>query len=306
MRINWTVQVNKFIAALMISIPAGLASASPARDIAPAPVSTVIQKTTSGFLAPGQWRLGFQSDYGVDEESLIGTELPSLLAGALNIYGKIGVWHNDHQRLTFGTDLVYASRQTLLWGGQRRSFDQLDILGLHPRLIFTQALSDRLLLHSAWEGGIDRGKLRLSEQGKKRLWRSKYPNGDYEARSGNGHPPPDDGRALEEDYSPTHRSVVLQSVLGLAQERFELTGEILRSPRETLLVSAHIARFSLEDLKARRLGLAVAQQWRSPSFGFRLGIGVLYQVLSGHDFDEEAIDDARFLPTTDLDAFFVF
>jgi hypothetical protein len=97
--------------------------------------------------------------------------------------------------------------------------------------------------------------------------------------------------------------LLLQSLLGLAQERFELTGEIQRSATETLVLAAHVARFNLADLRADRFGCSLSQQWRGPKVGFRIGIGVLYQVVSGRDLDDEKIDDGRFLPTADLDFF---
>lgn len=305
MQVHPTPTGINFVAALMISLLSGFATASQSEASDPEPTSTLIQKTTSGYLPAGTLRLGFQSDYGLSDRALIGTEMPALLAGAFNIYGKAQVWQNGRNSLSIGTDLVYTSRDTLLWGGQQDNFERLNIHGIHPRLVFTQALSSRLLLHSSWGAGWDRGDLELSDAGKRRLWRSKYPNGDYEARTGDGKPPSNNGQKLEEDFSITHRSLLLQSLLGFAQERFELSGEILRSPRETLLISAHIARFNREELKAQRLGLSLAQQWRSPRFGFRIGVGALYQVLSGRDFDDEAIEDARWLPTTDLDVFFL-
>ncbi|MDQ3235801.1 MAG: hypothetical protein M3Q07_28670, partial [Pseudobdellovibrionaceae bacterium] len=207
------------------------------------------------------------------------------------------------QSLSLGLDLVRMSRDSLFWGSQKDNFAKLNVTGIHPRLVFSHAISERLIVHSSWEAGSGKGEVELSEEGKRRLWNKKYPQADYDARDENGHPVRDDGTRIHENYSITHRSLLLQSLLGLAQERFELTGEIQRSPTETLVLAAHVARFDLADLRADRFGCSLAQQWRGPKVGFRLGIGVLYQVVSGRDLDDEKIDDGRFLPTADLDFF---
>jgi hypothetical protein len=292
--------VAKFIAALIICFCEGFATASPVIPPAESPASSLVFKTSTGFLEPRQWRLGFQSAYGTGPASLVGFDLPALLAGAPNVFGKAEIWSQGPRRVALGVDLMKVDRETLLWGSQKDQFERLDVVGFHPRLIFTQAFSERLLVHSSWEGGFERSKLQLTEKGKRRLWKSKYPKGDYATRDRDG---PDGSGSLQENYSVTHRSLLLQSLLGLGQERFEVTGEILRSPRETLVLAAHIARLQLENLEAQRLGFTVSQQWRGQSFGFRAGIGLMYQLISGTDFDDERIDDARFLPLADFDLF---
>ncbi len=294
-----------YVTALIISFCWGFATASLAQNEPLEPLSSLISKTTSGFVPEGRWKLGPQSEYGLSSRAALGIDISSLVAGAGNVYGRAKVWNNAHQSLSLGIDAVHMSRDTLLWGTQKENFAKLAVTGIHPRVIFSHAVSERLIVHSSWEAGVGRGDIELSEDGKRRLWNKKYPKSDYQTRDENGHPTREDGRPLPENYSITHRSLLLQSLLGLAQERFELTGEIQRSPTETLILSAHIARFDLADLRAQRFGFGLSQQWRGPTVGFRAGIGVLYQVVSGRDLDNEKIEDGRFLPTADLDFFFL-
>lgn len=291
--------------ALIISFCWGFATASQAQNEPPAPLSRLITRTTSGYVPEGLWKLGPQTEYGLSQAAGIGVDIPSLVAGASNIYGRAQFWQNGRQSLSLGIDLVYMSRDSLFWGSQKKNFEKLEVSGVHPHLVFSHAISDRLIVHSAWEGGIGNGDVELSKSGKRRLWNKKYPHADYDTRDFNGHPVREDGTRLEENYSITHRSLLLQSLLGLAQERFELTGEIQRTPSETLILAAHVARFDLADMRADRFGISLSQQWRGPRVGFRIGVGVLYQVISGRDLDDEVVDDGRFLPTADLD-FFVF
>lgn len=297
---------RSFLTALIISFCSGFASASPnGKEVVPLR-SSLLQKTTSGYLNEGQVRLGISSDYGLSDHLSIGTELPALAVGALNVNGKGRIWERGPRELSFGLDLIKIDRDSLLWGSEKDRIEHLDVLVAHPRLIFTQTLSHRLLVHTAWGKGFGRQELSLTEGGKRKYWRQKYPNGDYDNRRKDGHPTTADDSRLVENYNVTHRSLLVQSFLGMAQERFELTGEILRSPTETLILSAHIAQIRVEDLKAQRMGFTIAQQWRTASFGFRAGIGVIYQMVDGTDFDEERINDARFLPTGDFDLFFLF
>jgi len=289
--------------ALIISYCLGFATASLAQNEPVAPLSSLISKTTSGYVPEGAWKIGPETEYGLRGVAGIGVDLPSLLAGATNFYARGRVWQSGRQSLSLGVDFVRMSRDSLLWGSQKDNFSKLDVTGVHPRLVFSHAVSERLIVHSSWEAGSGKGDVELSDEGKKRLWKKKYPDADYDARNENGHPVRDDGSRIQENYSITHRSLLLQSLLGLAQERFELTGEIQRSPTETLVLAAHVARFDLADLRADRFGCSLSQQWRGPRVGFRMGIGVLYQVVSGRDLDDERIDDGRFLPTADLDFF---
>jgi hypothetical protein len=291
--------------ALIISYCWGFATASLAQNEPVTPLSSLVTKTSNGFIPAGRWKLGPQSEYGVTDAAAVGVELSSLLAGATNIYGRGKIWQAGRQSLTLGVDLVHMDRDTLLWGAQRDNFAELNVTGVHPRLVFSHAVSSRLIVHSSWEGGSGRGEVKLSEAGKRELWQRKYPQADYDSRDTDGRPTGDDGSRGQENYSIAHRSLLLQSLLGLAQERFEVTGEIQRTPTETLVLAAHVARFNLADLRAQRFGCSLSQQWKGPVIGFRLGVGLLYQVVSGRDLDDEKINDGRFLPSAELDFFVI-
>jgi hypothetical protein len=289
--------------ALIISYCLGFATASLAQNEPVAPLSSLMSKTTNGYVPKNVLKIGPETEFGVTTKAGVGVDLPAFLGGATNIYARGEVWQNGRQSLSLGLDLVSMNRDSLFWGSQKENFAKLNVTGVRPRLVFTHAVSERLLVHSSWEAGSGKGDVELSDKGKRRLWNRKYPDADFDARDENGHPVREDGSRMQENYNITHRSLLLQSLLGLAQERFELTGEIQRSPTETLVLAAHVARFNLADLRADRFGCSLSQQWRGPQVGFRLGIGLLYQVVSGRDLDDEKIDDGRFLPTADLDFF---
>lgn len=289
--------------ALIISYCLGFATASLAQNEPVAPLSSLLSKTTSGYVPDGVWKIGPETEYGLTPRMGIGVDLPAFVAGATNLFARGEVWQNGRQSLSLGLDLVRMNRDSLFWGSQKDNFAKLNVTGVRPRLVFSHAVSERLIVHSSWEAGSGKGDVELSDDGKRRLWKKKYPDADYDTRDENGHPRREDGSRMHENYNITHRSLLLQSLLGLAQERFELTGEIQRTPTETLVLAAHVARFDLADLRADRFGCSLSQQWRGPKVGFRVGIGVLYQVVSGRDLDDEKIDDGRFLPTADLDFF---
>ncbi len=289
--------------ALIISYCLGFATASLAQNEPVAPLSSLMSRTTNGYVPEGVWKIGPETEYAVRSMTGLGVDLPAFMAGATNIYARGQIWQNGRQSLSLGVDFVRMNRDSLFWGSQKDNFKELNVTGVHPRLVFSHAISERLIVHSSWEAGSGKGEIELTEEGKRRLWKKKYPDADYEARDENGHPVREDGSRMHRNYSITHRSLLLQSLLGLAQERFELTGEIQRSPTETLVLAAHVARFDLAELRADRFGCSLSQQWRGPKVGFRVGIGLLYQVVSGRDLDDEKIDDGRFLPTADLDFF---
>ncbi len=271
------------LTALIISFCLGFATASQAEtsDSSPSlqPFSKLQQKASSSVLSPGKIRLGGSTALGLADGINAGTDLLPLLAGAPNLWVKRPVYSDATQSLTLGLEAFTVSRASLLWGAEKDSVAQLRYSAFHPRLIYTHRQSDRLLLHAVWEGGREWGHIQLSEKGKAE-----------QARGGQA-------------TSFSHQSILLQSLLGFSQERFEVSGEWVRSPRETLVLSAHVARFRLENLYAQRIGLQLAQQWQGPSLGFRLGIGSLFQDLDGETLAGERVSSGRILPTAECDIF---
>jgi hypothetical protein len=94
--------------------------------------------------------------------------------------------------------------------------------------------------------------------------------------------------------------VQVQSITGLAQERFQLTGEFTRASGNKVLVTSRIEQTEFEKLKSNFLRLTVAHQWIWSHFQMRVGIGAQYYVLSGRDLDDELIDESGVLPASDI------
>ena len=87
------------------------------------------------------------------------------------------------------------------------------------------------------------------------------------------------------ESSLTQQSIQVQSITGLAQERFQLTGEFTRRNGNKVLVTSRIEQTQFEDLTSNFFRLTAAHQWIWPSFQMRLGIGLQYYVMSGRDLD---------------------
>src|SRR5690606_26063061 len=101
----------------------------------------------------------------------------------------------------------------------------------------------------------------------RRLWEAKNPGEDYDTRdqdtqepttSGDGEDPenPTNDKTNKERESGTRtsisqQSIQVQSIAGLAQERFQLSGEFARKSGNKVLVSSRIEQSQLEDLKSK-------------------------------------------------------
>ena len=81
----------------------------------------------------------------------------------------------------------------------------------------------------------------------------------------------------------------MQSITGLAQERFQLTGEFTRASGNKVLVTTRIEQTEFEKLKSNFFRLTAAHQWIWSSFQMRLGVGAQYYVLSGRDLDDDGV-----------------
>jgi hypothetical protein len=92
----------------------------------------------------------------------------------------------------------------------------------------------------------------------------------------------------------------VQSIAGFLTDRFQITGEVNRHAGSKILISCRIDRMQFEKIKSNAFQLTVAHQWIWPSFQLRFGGGVQYAVLSGRDLDNEILDQAGFLPVSDM------
>jgi hypothetical protein len=168
----------------------------------------------------------------------------------------------------------------------------------------------------------------LSEKGRRKLWETKHSGSDYDSRDQRTQEPrpkptttstsPEEpsGKTEEETdmtatkenqekvasetSSLTSQSLQVQSVSGLSQERFQLTGEFSRANGNKVLVTSRIERNDIEELRSNFFRLTIAHQWIWPQFQSRLGMGLQYFVLTGRDLDGELIDTAGVQPASDI------
>src|SRR5690606_2044823 len=115
---------------------------------------------------------------------------------------------------------------------------------------------------------------------------------------------------LEKSDSPTSdlttQSIQVQSLTGLAQDRFQITGEFSRANGNKILVTSRIEQTVLEELKTNFFRLTIAHQWIWTSFQMRLGVGTQYFVMTGRDLDGEKIDETGVQPASDISFYWRF
>ncbi len=238
------------------------------------------------------------------------------------------VWQDAEHTLALGLRAAYLSKKTMPWGSIREHFDELEAKVLRPSLSWTNVVSPRLKLHMFWGKGISRIRATLSEKGRRRLWEGKHPGSDYDARNPQTQEPtttaPADGtapaptpaaassdptnqeRTATETSDVTAQSLQVQSITGLAQDRFQLTGEFNRASGNKILITTRIEQTEIEDLKSSGFRITAAHQWIWPTFQLRIGAGLQYFVISGRDLDGEQIDEADWQPASDLGFYWRF
>lgn len=283
---------------------------------------TLVEEFTAQALAGGELKIGTDLDLGLGGDVMIGTDIVALAVGATTLSAKAKVYDKGAHAVALGLRAAYLSKNTLLWGSVNEHFDELDARILRPQIAWTHTLSSRLKLHTFWAKGFGRIRARLSEKGRRKLWETKHPGANYEDRDKETQHPdesptepaaepgdPEGGsetdtsnqeRDAAEQSSLTSQSIQVQSITGLAQERFQLTGEFTRQSGNKILISSRIEETQFEDLKSNFFRLTAAHQWIWASFQMRLGVGLQYYVLSGNDLDGEEIDDSGVQPASDI------
>ena len=275
---------------------------SPKTTIAEGKRQYYVQDFTAYTLKSGQVKLGFSSDVGLTDSLSIGVDNLALAAGSPNLKFKFNFWNTERHSISAGGTISYLNRETALWGFLKDHFDTLEAQIFRPQISWSQRISPRLILHSHWSIGIGTVNAELSEEGRRHFWESKYPQGNYATRTKVVNP--DDNQ--EANLGLAHRTLQAQSLMGLSRDFFQVSGEFQRDTDKRVLLTSRISNLQLEQLKSQDFRVTAAQEWQHGPFNFRLGLGVLYQVLSGNDLDGESVDDAGFLPVGDFDIYWVF
>lgn len=283
----------------------------------------LVEEFTAAPLPTGSFKIGTDLEGGLTDDLMVGTDMTALAVGVATIQTKYRFFQSDQHALALGFKLAALNKDSLLWGNARGHFERLWARTVRPSISWTHQISPRLKLHTFWAKGLGRVRMELSEKGRRKLWETKHPGSDYESRdettqiptkkpsdnvpSEDGDPTQDSGGSHEnqekiasETSSLTAQSLQVQSVSGLSQERFQLTGEWTRTGGNKILISTRLERNDIEELQSNFFRLTAAHQWIWPVFQIRLGAGLQYFVLSGRDLDGELIDTAGVQPASDI------
>lgn len=302
------------------SEPITWAPPEPTVDDGPRARFTLVEEFTADTLTEGEVRIGTDVDLGLGDDVMIGTDVVALAVGATSLQAKARIYQRGAHRVSLGVRAAYLSQSTLLWGSVNEHFEELEARIVRPQIAWTNEVSPRLRLHTFWAKGFGTIDARLSDKGRRKLWETKHPGADYEQRDKQTQKPADqtDSTVDEQAANPegesttnqekasakqsalTSRSIQVQSITGLAQERFQLTGEFSRTSGNKVLVTTRMEQTTFMDLKSNFLRLTVAHQWIWTSFQMRLGVGLQYYVMSGRDLDDEQINESGVQPASDI------
>lgn len=279
----------------------------------------LIEEFTAETLQAGDIKIGSDLEFGMTDGIMIGTDVVAFALGVSTLQAKYKINEGSRHQFALGLRTAYLNGKTLLWGSVNDHFDELDAKIIRPSLAWSHNVSPRLKIHTFWAKGFGRINAKLSEKGRRRLWESKHPGDDYENRdketqeptvAANDDDPADPGQPNDTSSnqekeagkrsSISQQSIQVQSIAGLAQERFQLSGEFSRKNGNKILVSSRIEQSQFEDLKSKFFRLTAAHHWIWSKFQMRLGVGVQYYVISGDDLDGEKIDEAGVGPASDI------
>lgn len=274
------------------------------------PEHSLVEFFTSDTLRSGEWMLGTIANYGITDNLMVGFDIVSSAIGAPNFNIKSFVWSNEKHSVSAGLQLSYLDRKTVLWGSMREHFDELSVRAIKPSVSYTRRVSPRLRIHSSYSVPFAKIEAELSEEGKRKLFEAKYPNGNFETGEKGKEESSTSGNqaAKANDQSGTYaqRTLQVSSITGIASDIFQITGEILRDNGNIVLVTSRIEQTQIKKLKADTFRLTLAQQWVWDHFRFRLGLGLQYLVLSGDDLDGEKLNEAGVLPASDINFYWRF
>jgi hypothetical protein len=284
----------------------------------------LVEEFTAETLEQGEFKIGTDAEYGVTRRLMIGTDLITSALGAPTLQGKYRVWEQGPHSIALGFRAANLTKETLLWGHAGEYYDRLSARMVRPQISWSRQLSPRLTLHTFWSKGLGKIKAKLSEKGRRDLWEAKHPGSSYDERDTLTQEPSSPAassaaegettsnqttnreRAASERSSLTTRTTQVQSITGLAQERFQITGEFVRDDGNKILVTSRIEQTELEQLRSSAFRMTVAHQWIWTSFQMRLGVGAQYYSLSGRDLDGEITDDAGLAPASDISVYWRF
>ena len=247
------------------------------------------EEWTASVLSAKSFSLGTITEIGAGAGLQAGVDPAAVAVGAKTLHLKWQLPRFGEDDWAIGFKYLILSRKTLWWGDLNKYFDKLEAKVLRPSIAWSNRVSKHLIIHSFWASGIGKTNAELSSYGLAELSRKKATSGDD-----NTH------------YELASRTMQLQSIAGLTEDRFQVTAEWERRSGERILLSTRLERTRLEALEAFSARITLAQQWTADGLNLRLGAGPQYAVLSGKDLDDEPINASRWMPAADLAIYWVY
>jgi hypothetical protein len=285
-----------------------------ATPVTPAERFELVEPFTANTLKDSEMKLGLMSiEYAPSDHWMVGTDFLALALGAPNFMVKAHVYDWDKSKFSIGVRAAYLNRNTILWGSVKEHFERLEARIISPSVSWSNPLSPRLHLHTHWGAGFGQVEAQLTKEGKRKLWESKHPGGDFERddpEANNAEGEDENGnkekKSVDQSVSFNQRTLQFSSVTNILSDIFQMTGEYRRENGNKVLIASRIERTKIEQLKADSFRLTAAQQWVWQNFQFRFGIGVKYIVINGTDLDGEELDEAGVFPASDIDFYWRF
>jgi hypothetical protein len=285
----------------------------------------LVEEFTADTLDQGEVKIGTDVEFGLTRHFMLGTDVATTILGAPTFQAKWEVWEKGSHLVALGMRAAYLTKETLLFGTVNDYYDDLEARMVRPQVSWSHRLSPRLTLHTFWSKGLGTIRAKLSSKGRRHLWEAKHPGATYDERNQLTQEPGETTSGGTEDPAReratssvnqekkasdraaiTTRTTQVQSIAGLAQERFQITGEFVREDGNKVLITSRIDQTLLEQLHSRAFRLTIAHHWIWNFFQMRLGVGAQYYSLSGRDLDGEIVSDAGVAPASDLSFYLRF
>ena len=276
------------------------------------PASCAFEEWSACILPPKSVAIGTILESGTGYDTMLSADPAALSLGmrTAQVKWKLPILGDD--MFALGFKYVSFSRRTLFSETIRQQFDTLDGHFYRPSIVWTSRMSPRLLLHTFWATGFGKTHAVLSDYGKRELWKSKHGNdpypGDAPTSPGSSTSSTANQVKSSSDESATfaRRTMQVQSIAGLTDTRFQITGEFQRENGNQVFLATRFERTHLEDLETFSVRVTVAEQWTLDQFRLRIGGGPQYSMLSGKDLDGEEIKSAGLLPAGDIAFYWCF
>lgn len=271
-----------------------------------------IEEWSATSLGAGSFAIGTILEVGAGHGLMVGSDPAALALGVRTAHVKWQLPLDGEDAWAIGLKYSWFQRKMLYSESVREHFDELDGKFFRPSIAWSNRISSRLTIHSMWASGIGSARAELSPDGKRELWKAKHGDKPYPGDSdgapdtsssstGNQQKTTDD-----EDSAFARRTMQVQSVAGLTEDRFQVTGDWERDDGNRVLLSSRFERTRLEQLETFSFRITLSQEWVLDHFHLRMGGGPQYAMLSGKDLDGEDIKTAGWIPAADLALFWVF